>query len=307
MNRELSVVLFGYGQFGCAALAALQRAGLHVFLVVTHKDNPNENCWWQSLAITAQEAGIPVFSDLDLSLGGETSQLIKKFSPDIIFSAFFRDLLGEHLLAIPRLGAWNLHPSLLPSYRGRAAINWQLVRGEKKSGLTVHRMVKRADAGSIIAQQAIDVGDDQDAYGLTRDLLALAPRLLAQAINGIISDQSQERTQQLHDGSVFGRRRPEDGFINWELPARQIHNLVRAVAPPWPGAFTSLQGNKLLITKTHVLEESANLGRPGTILPGNRVICGTGLLSIICAYFYAQQITELPSGTLLTTLTKDSI
>jgi len=303
MKATPTVILCGYGQFGCAAFTALRQAGLHICLVITHQDHPQENCWWQSLAVMAKEADIPVLVDPDLSTSSEDSKLIHELSPDILFSAFFRDLIGQHLIVLPRLGAWNMHPSLLPAYRGRAAINWQLVHGETLSGLTVHRMIARADAGAIVAQASVVVDPDQDAYGLTWQLLTLAPRVLAQALTCIINGESG-REQDLAHGSVFGRRRPADGQINWQLSARQIHNLVRAVAPPWPGACTKLNGQSLFISRTRVLVEGGRIAAPGTILSGNNIACDTGIIAIICAFPSAHQIGHLPIGQQLPSLTE---
>jgi methionyl-tRNA formyltransferase len=299
MSAAPTVILCGYGQFGCAAFTALRQAGFHISLVITHQDHPQENCWWQSLAMMAQEANIAVVIDPDLSADSEHSRLISNISPDLLFSAFFRDLIGRHLLTIPRLGAWNMHPSLLPAYRGRAAINWQLVHGESRSGLTVHRMVARADAGVIIAQESVLVDQNQDAYGLTWQLLNIAPRVLAHALACIVRGESGLE-QDLTHGSIFGRRRPADGLINWQLSAIHIHNLVRAVAPPWPGAFTTFSGQSLLISRTRVLSEGGHIAAPGTILSGNRIACGAGVISIICAFQSAHQIGHLPVGQLLT-------
>jgi methionyl-tRNA formyltransferase len=291
-----TAVLFGYALFGCTALAALQRAGIHVVMVMTHADRPDENCWWPSLERTAIADGIVVVCDADLTPGSSISVRIAELKPDFIISSFFRDMLGDHVLNMARRGAWNLHPSLLPAYRGRAPINWQLVHGQRRTGLTLHRMVRRADAGGIIAQEAIDIAPDQDAYGLTCQLLELAHPMLDRAFAELVAGTAIERTQMLTQGSVFGRRRPEDGRIDWRHSARQIHNLVRAVAPPWPGAFTGDSTARLIIARTRVVEENGHHGEPGTVLPGNVVVCGTGLLGVVTAITAGALISTLSLG-----------
>jgi UDP-4-amino-4-deoxy-L-arabinose formyltransferase / UDP-glucuronic acid dehydrogenase (UDP-4-keto-hexauronic acid decarboxylating) len=294
--RPVRAVLFGYGQFGCVAFEALQRAGIDLRLVVTYRDRADENCWWQSLERSAQAAGIPLVVDVTLEHGGDAARTIAALAPDLIISSFYRDLVGDHLLSLPRLGAWNLHPSLLPAYRGRAPINWHLVNGEQRGGLTLHRMVRRADAGGIIAQTEVGIDPDQDAYGLTWQLLHRAPAMLDEAFAKLIAGTAVERPQDLAKGSVFGRRRPEDGMIDWNQPARVIHNLVRAVAPPWPGASTTLDGTRLIISRTRVVSDDGQAGVPGTILPGNQVACGRGVLGIVSAARADAWCAMLPSG-----------
>lgn len=292
-----TAVLFGYAFFASTTLAALQRAGIQVLLVVTHADRADENCWWPSVARAAAADGIPVECDASLEPGSAVSTRIAALAPDFIISAFFRDLLGDHLLNLAKRGAWNMHPSLLPAYRGRAPINWQLVHGEARTGLTLHRMVRRADAGGIIAQAAVDIDPDQDAYGLTLQLLELAARMLDRAFADLVAGTAVERSQDLTTSSVFGRRRPADGRIDWRQSARQIHNLVRAVAPPWPGAFTSDGPTQLIIARSRVVRDDGRHGAPGDVLPGNVVVCGSGLLGVV---------TAITAGALVSTLTPGS-
>ena len=293
---KCTAVLFGYGQFGCVAFEALLRAGADVRLVVTYRDRVEENCWWQSLERTALAAGIPVVCDVELGKDSPFARQLAALAPELIISSFYRALLDDQVLALPRLGAWNLHPSLLPAYRGRAPLNWQLVRGEQRGGLTLHRMVQRADAGGIIAQTEVTIAPDQDAYGLTWQLLDRAPALLDHAIAQLLAGTAIERPQSLAQGSLFGRRQPQDGLIDWHQPARVIHNLVRAVAPPWPGAFTLLDGARLIISRSRVVRDDGHAGAPGTILPGNQIACGLGVLGVVAATSADAWCHTLPSG-----------
>ena len=293
---KCTAVLFGYGQFGCVAFEALLRAGADVRLVVTYRDRVEENCWWQSLERTALAAGIPVVCDVELGKDSTFARQLAALAPELIISSFYRALLDDQVLALPRLGAWNLHPSLLPAYRGRAPLNWQLVRGEQRGGLTLHRMVQRADAGGIIAQTEVTIAPDQDAYGLTWQLLDRAPALLDHAIAQLLAGTAIERPQSLAQGSLFGRRQPQDGLIDWHQPARVIHNLVRAVAPPWPGAFTLLDGARLIISRSRVVRDDGHAGAPGTILPGNQIACGLGVLGVVAATSADAWCHTLPSG-----------
>jgi UDP-4-amino-4-deoxy-L-arabinose formyltransferase/UDP-glucuronic acid dehydrogenase (UDP-4-keto-hexauronic acid decarboxylating) len=292
-----SAVVFGYGGFGHAGLAAVLRAGINVAQVFSHADSPDENCWWPSLTALTRERNLPVTLDADLkddSPAGPGARL-QAIRPDFIFSFYFRHLLGERLLAHAQRGAYNLHGSLLPLFRGRAPINWQLVHGALRSGLTLHRMVRKADAGDIAAQEAIDVHADQDAYGLTLQLLELAPGFLDRALAGLLSDRAVERTQDHAQATVFGRRTPADGRLDWAKPARAVHNLVRAVAPPWPGAFTDHGGEKLIVARTRVVAETGRLGEPGAVIAPDTVACGQGAIAILSA-FRASGAVRLVTG-----------
>jgi methionyl-tRNA formyltransferase len=161
-------------------------------------------------------------------------------------------MLGSELLPLPSQGALNLHGSLLPRYRGRAPVNWVLLHGETETGITLHHMDERPDHGDIVAQQRVPIGRDDTALSLTR-ALAGAARELLRATLPLLRAGTAPRTPQDHSrSSYFGGRRPEDGEIAWQAPAESIRNLVRAVSDPWPGAFTQLRDEKLLVWAAEV-------------------------------------------------------
>ena len=293
----MKAVVCGYGGFGHAGLAAVLRAGIDVPLVLTHADSGNECCWWESMAGLARTRNVPVVLDADLAVDA-TRERIAAAKPDLIFSFFFRHLIPTHILAHAPRGAFNLHTSLLPLFRGRAPINWQLVHGVQRTGFTLHRMVERADAGGIVLQEAFAIDPDEDAYALTSRMLTMVPGFLDRALAPIVAGTVVELPQDIRTGSVFGRRTPEDGRIDWTQPARRIHDLVRAVAPPWPGAFTSSGGTRIMIARTRVVAETGALGAPGTCLPSGAIACGTGAIHILCAYAGSQGFSPRP-GTIL--------
>lgn len=204
-------------------------------LVVTHRDDPNETRWYASLFDFAKERGLPVVTDLPLDVG----------TPDLIFSFYYRNMLPMSLLQRARLGAYNMHGSLLPKFRGRAPLNWAIVKGETETGATLHEMVEKPDAGRIVDQQAIPIGPDETALEVFRKLTVAAETVLKKSLPGILSGKPNLKSQDLSKGSYYGRRRPEDGRIDWSKSAKEIHDLVRAVAPPFPGAFSgSLRINR---------------------------------------------------------------
>ncbi len=272
--------VFAYGGFGCAGIDALARAGAAIIHGFSHADDPREHRWWPSAAERISAAGAPCELDADLRAQGQGSALerLAAARPDFLFSFYFRKMIPERMLGLAAQGGYNLHGSLLPRYRGRAPINWQLVQGEPRSGLTLHRMVRSADAGDIVAQTEVAVPPDMDAYGLTTALLGLAPSLLdGVPAPELLAGRARLTPQDHAQATVFRGRTPDDGRIDWRWGARRVHDLVRAVAPPWPGAFSAILGQRIAIDRTAVQAEDGALGPPGTVLADGRQVACTAL------------------------------
>ena len=281
-------VVFAYHSFGVEGLEALTRAGVTITRVFTHRDSTTERIWWRSVAGWCVAQGIPCEFDVD----GKDPALHSRIAvdkPQWIFSFFYRQMIPEAVLNLATNGAWNLHSSLLPAFRGRSPINWQLVHGAERSGLTLHRMVRKADAGEIVGQHAVTVHPDQDAVGLIRQLLACVPAFLDRVLDQLLTGKATPWQQDQAQASYFGGRTPADGLIDWSQPARHIHNLVRAVAPPWPGAFTGLAGRKLFIWRTSVHEEQSRSDMPGLVLGDGTIACGTGSVVILSQAWAANE------------------
>jgi methionyl-tRNA formyltransferase len=249
-------VVFGYHDVGVRCLETLISRGVEVPLVVTVPDDPTEVQWFGSVANTAAEYGIEAITPADANTA-ELQERIAGLQPDFIFSFYYRSMLGAALLEIPRLGALNMHGSLLPRYRGRAPVNWAILRGERETGATLHYMVERADAGDIVDQLAVPILLNDDAHGVFAKVTVAAETILARSLPGLIAGTAPRRAQPLQSGEYYGRRRPEDGRIDWSWPAEQIHNLVRAVAPPFPGAFAHVGDQNWFIHKTRVVSRPA--------------------------------------------------
>jgi methionyl-tRNA formyltransferase len=243
----MRVLFFGYSQIGYRAVNLLAERGDEVLRVVTHRDDPLENRWYKTPAEAAAEHGFAVAYSEDLGTGG-VEELAERLAPDLILSVFYRDLLSARVLAAARLAALNLHPSLLPAYRGRAPINWVLVNGETETGITLHHMVAKADAGDIVAQRAVPIAPRDTALSLYLKVEQAGIDLLAEALPLVAAGRAPRIPQDLSRSTYFGRRRPADGRIDWSWPAARIDRLVRAVAPPWPGAFAEIDGQRVLIT-----------------------------------------------------------
>jgi len=236
---------------------------MDVKLVVTHEDDPQERRWYSSLAEFAREAGIPVIAPATLDY--KVAFRIGALAPDFIFSFYYRNLLPDVLLAVPRRGALNMHGSLLPRFRGRAPVNWAVLRGATQTGATLHYMVARADAGDIVDQAAVRIGENDTAHDVFLRVADAAETVLKRSLPLLVDGIAPRIPQDLSKGEYCGRRRPEDGRIEWSHRAREIHNLVRAVAPPFPGAFANFDGERWMITRTRVLPAARSTFAPLTL------------------------------------------
>lgn len=277
----MKAVVFAYHDMGCVGVQALLDAGFDIAAIFTHADNAQENAFFGSVARLAAERGIPVYAPDDVNHPLWVDR-ITEMKPEVIFSFYYRNLLGEAILNSARIGAFNLHGSLLPAYRGRAPLNWVLVNGETQTGVTLHRMVSRADAGAIIAQQAVEIADADDALSLHRKLTESAKHLLEGILPTLKSGTFSETAQDESKASYVGRRTPEDGRLEWEKPAQTLHNLVRAVSDPWPGAFSFVGTHKFIVWKSRVRSDVAP-ARAGTVISVAPLIiaCGEGALEVM--------------------------
>lgn len=243
----MKAVVFAYHNMGIAGLDALKREQFDIAAIFSHEDDPGENCWFGSVVEWAEKSGIPVFCPENVNTP-EWVEKIRRMTPEVIFSFYYRHLLGKEILSIPPSGAYNLHGSLLPAYRGRAPVNWVLVNGEKRTGVTLHYMVEKADAGDIVGQKEVVIESEDTALTLYGKLCSKASELLEEVLPLMKTGRAPRIVQDLRKGSYFGGRRPEDGKIDWRWSAIRIYNLIRAVTDPYPGAFTHLtEGEKMFI------------------------------------------------------------
>ena len=241
-------VVFAYHDVGERCLRVLLDAGVAVPLVVTHRDDPKETIWFASVLDFARSKNIRALQDPSAeTIEGE----LEKIRPDFIFSFYYRRMLPASVLKLARRGAFNMHGSLLPKYRGRAPVNWAVLHGETETGATLHEMVEKPDAGRIVDQERVPIGPDDLAVDVFRKVTGAAETVLRRSMKNLLSGEAKLNPQNLAAGSYFGGRRPEDGRIDWTKGAREIHNLVRAVAPPYPGAFSG----SMKILRTSVEEK----------------------------------------------------
>lgn len=277
----MKAVVFAYHDMGCTGINALLEAGFDIAAIFTHADNARETPFFGSVSRIAAEQGITVYAPDDVN-HPIWIERIRALNPDVIFSFYYRNLLCADILNTAPHGAFNLHGSLLPRYRGRAPLNWVLVNGETETGVTLHRMVARADAGEIVAQQNVAIHDDDMALTLHRRLCESAQGMLRDILPAIREGGVKGWAQDESQATYVGRRTPQDGQIHWARPARELHNLVRAVSDPWPGAFGYAGTSKFIVWKSRV-HSDVHGAKPGTVLSVApfMVACGDGALEIV--------------------------
>lgn len=273
------VLVFAYQDVGYACLEELLSRGVRVLVVFTHEDDPGEQCWFRSVAELATTHGIPVHTPESINTPQWRAQ-ISALHPDLILSFYYRHMIATDILGSARLGAFNMHGSLLPKYRGRAPVNWAIVNGEPETGVTLHHMVARADAGDIVDQQAVTIGPTDSVRDLYPRIVAAARAVLARQLDNLLAGRAPRQVQDETQASYFGGRRPEDGRIDWASPARTIFNLIRAVTHPYPGAFTDVAGRRLYIW--WAVAHDATSGPAGVVLSEQPlcVAAGQGCIEI---------------------------
>ena len=276
-------VVFAYHNVGVRCLNVLLAHGVDVALVVTHRDNPKETIWFESVQKLAELHGIPTITPDNPNVP-EVIEQIRALQPDFYFSFYYREMLKAPLLAIPKRGALNMHGSLLPKYRGRVPVNWAIIRGETETGATLHYMTEKPDNGDIVAQQAVPILPNDTAHEVFQKVTVAAEMALNNVLPALLAGKAQAAKQDLSKGAYFGGRKAEDGIIDWSQSALEIHNLVRAVAPPYPGATTQVMGKPMRILQTLVSKcAAAGKEQPAFYVKEGKAyaICASGVLRVV--------------------------
>ncbi len=281
-------VVFAYHNVGARCLRVLRAHGIDVPLVITHGDDPNEAQWFERVADVAENLALPWIEPPDINAPDIVTR-IAALQPDFLFSFYCRQMLKPPLLALVPRGALNMHGSLLPKYRGRAPVNWAVLHGERHTGATLHYMAEKPDAGDIVAQQAVPILPDDTAREVFDKVTVAAEICLDAVLPALVAGTAPRRANDVARGSYFGGRTPADGRIDWKKSAVEIHNLVRAVAPPYPGARASIGGVAACVLRTRVLDANAPCRTPTLSVeedtdraPHSRGTAAQGLLVAHC-------------------------
>ena len=261
MTAAQRAVVCAYHNVGVRGLSALLALGVEVPLVLTHEDSAGEQIWFGSVRQLCAVHGIECLTPADPNVP-EVVERVRAGRPDWLFSFYYRQMLKTELLAIPRGGAYNLHGSLLPKYRGRVPVNWAVLHGERETGASLHRMELKPDAGALVDQQAVAILPNDTAHDVFQKVTCAAETVLLRAVPRMLAGTHTETPLDLAAGSYFGGRRPEDGRIDWEQGAWQVHNLIRAVAPPYPGAYTIADCARIELLGSYYKGEAGRGGVP---------------------------------------------
>src|SRR5438067_802257 len=272
-------VVFAYHNVGVRCLKVLLAANVDVALVVTHQDSATENIWFESVISVCETEGIPYITPDD----GKSPDLlaaVQAAQPELMFSFYFRHMLPQAILDVAP--SYNMHGSLLPAYRGRAPTNWAVLHGERETGATLHEMTAKPDAGAIVAQQAVPILPDDTAFEVFGKVTVAAELALYRVLPDLLAGAAPRTPTDWTKGGYFGGRKPEHGRIDSTKPAHEVYNLHRAVAPPYPGAFTDAGPHRYVIERARVykgpLQDMLSALPPGLAVVDNAIfgVCGDG-------------------------------
>jgi methionyl-tRNA formyltransferase len=284
-------VVFAYHNVGVRCLQVLLARGVDVALVVTHEDNPTENIWFSSVAAVATEHGIETITPADPN-GDELRAAVRRAQPDFIFSFYYRHMLPADVLALAPRGAYNVHGSLLPKYRGRVPTNWAVLNGETETGATLHEMTAKPDAGAIVGQTSVPILPDDTAQQVFDKVTVAAEQTLWRVLPALLAGAAPHLPNELAQGSYYGGRKPEDGRIDWAQPAERVYNLIRAVAPPYPGAFTDVGNTRFIVARARLVPVGASANAALANLPPGLHVSDNVLFGV-CGDARAIKISEL--------------
>ncbi len=285
------VLFFGYSEVGYATLELLLARGVTVAGVFTHADDGQETQWFRSVPKLAAAKGLPVFTPESLK-DPNWEETIRTLHPDLILSMYYRNMIPTRLLDLAPLGAFNMHGSYLPRYRGRAPLNWAIIHGEDHTGVSLHVMLKEADAGDVVDQQKVPISPEEAVTTVLPRVRDAAVAVLGRQLDGLLAGRAPRTPQNHRLATYFGKRTPEDGRIDWTQSARQIFNLVRAVTRPFPGAFSDIEFHgkstrvKIWWGRPLKMTETTQNSQPGQIIRQEPLIiaCGQGELIEVTDY-----------------------
>ncbi len=283
----MKLIFFGSGTFGLKSLEAIRKSAHQLLGVVTTPDKPQgrgQKIQSSPIKIWAEQNGVAVFP-LENVNRPESLDFLSSQSADLFLVISFGTILKEPFLNMPPKGCVNVHPSLLPKYRGASPVVEAIRRGDDQIGTTIMRIAQAVDSGDILLQEAVDVSGDMNILEANAILESMSARLLVQALDLIEKDAIKPKPQDSRKAVHCSKFKKEDGNIDWRREAPDIHNQVRAFLI-WPGSSTSWRGKKLSVLKTQ-LDMSGNKGdrECGAVIEadpdqGLKVACGKGALWI---------------------------
>ncbi len=279
----MRLVFMGTPQFAVLPLRALAAAGHDISGVVTRIDKPsgrNRILTAPPVKQAAQDTGLTVYQPRRVR-DPEFVETLRKINPDIIVVAAYGQILPKDILLLPKYGCINIHASLLPAYRGAAPINWAVMRGESRTGITIMQMDEGMDTGAILLQESIAIDPRDTAGTLTEKMSQLGAKMIAEALPLVEAGSLAPVVQDGSKATLAPILKKEDGLVDWTAPAAEIHNRVRGLSP-WPGAYTFFEGKLIKIIETEAVPGE---GEPGMVYTPDRSVLavgtGRGLLRIV--------------------------
>ena len=280
----MRIVFMGTPEFAVPSLKALLDAGYGVVGVFTQPDRPVGRghklaaCPVKKLAV---ERGVPVYQ-FERLRNEEGLACLRALAPDIVVTAAFGQILSQALLDVPKMGTVNVHASLLPAYRGAAPINWCILNGETRTGVTTMLTDAGVDTGAMLLRRETDIGETETAAELSVRLSQLGAELLIETLKGYIAGEIAPTPQDERLASRQPMLKKEMGLIDWTRSAKEIACQARGL-DPWPSAYTDYLGGTLKIYRACPVEGE---GDPGTVLrssakEGLFVACGEGALEVL--------------------------
>jgi methionyl-tRNA formyltransferase len=261
----MRIIFMGTPDFAVKPLELLHASKHEIIAVVTSPDKPRgrgRKISPTAVKKIALKLGLPVLQPDKLKSDKFVSEL-KNYNPDLIVVVAFK-ILPEVVFNLPHYGSINLHASLLPKYRGAAPINWALINGETKTGLTTFFLNKKIDTGDILLQREIEIIPKDDFGSLHDKMMDEGAELLLETIDGIDDGSLKPQRQKNMEATGAPKLTPETGLINWNMPAVNILNLIRGLSP-YPGAYSFSDEKKIIILKAAVVNKSAD-DIPGTVI-----------------------------------------
>ncbi|HET6875917.1 MAG TPA: methionyl-tRNA formyltransferase [Jatrophihabitans sp.] len=221
-----------------------------------------------NLAGLAAARGVPVLRTDDAN-DPRVVESVRALAPDLLVVVGWNQLIKPDLLAVPNRGCIGFHASMLPRHRGHAPVNWAILRGETSTGNTMMLLDPGADTGDIVDQVPIPIGPTDTCASVYREVGRAGARLLIKHLPGLLDGTAPRRPQRRDEGNLLPRRTPDMGIVDWNRPAREVYDWIRALTDPYPGAFTLLDGRRVLIWAACLpaRDEGRQMGgRPGEIL-----------------------------------------
>ena len=272
-NKDKKILFFGFSDIGYQCLKYLIDEEYYVIGVFTHDTDPHEKQWFKTAESLAKENFIPVFKPSTLKTE-KWYRKVKYMQPDLILSLYYRNIIPEEIFSQAKFGAYNMHGSYLPTYRGRAPLNWAIINGENYSGVSLHVLEKTFDTGAIVDQEKVEFLENEYVADIQPRITDAGVKLFKRSLEKLLDGNPQTTPQDESKATYFGKRTPEDGRIDFNKSAKEVYNLIRALSKPFPGAFAKIKGTDTTIWRAKIGD--------ATDLPAG-TIANTSPLAIACS------------------------